>query len=361
MLTEIAKTLGLSQIPVDWGNDRVLGFVRYMWSHWQSQNQANGDNSIPAPKGPETPTDVAAAGRKAFLSLSESDEARLQFQEMQVLHIEDSPIIEPDTAILVRSESGQNLQIPTWVDELQKKDTPENFDDSWSSDSDSLDRSSFTDSTHDTRNLTSAVEKERRSRNLEWLEKHSQALHDIGKLLFINADLWQLHQHFFSPDYDPSDSSLPDSPVKEDSEHNKSENFSQEHPRESDSESATKYDICRSISFPKLKCAMETAAFEENRNQSKKRGSSEEEANAAEPCAKRARSLKPRIAFYPRIREKIESLGTKPSQTLLLLRQLKYMESKLLEGKKIYVDSDTENEEEGPTAADAEMILLDLL
>jgi hypothetical protein len=60
------------------------------------------------------------------------------------------------------------------------------------------------------------------------------------------------------------------------------------------------------------------------------------------------------------LQQKLESLGTKPSaQTLSLLRQLKYIESVMLQGKNIYTDEPVEPKE--PDASDVEMILLDLL
>ena len=61
-------------------------------------------------------------------------------------------------------------------------------------------------------------------------------------------------------------------------------------------------------------------------------------------------------------KEKLESLGTKPSgQTLSLLRQLKYIEGVMLQGKNIYVDIDEDENCEGPNSSDVQMILLDLL
>ena len=61
-----------------------------------------------------------------------------------------------------------------------------------------------------------------------------------------------------------------------------------------------------------------------------------------------------------KLQEKLESLGTKPStQTLSLLRQLKYIESVMLQGKNVYID-ELESRDR-PNALDVEMILLDLL
>jgi hypothetical protein len=118
----------------------------------------------------------------------------------------------------------------------------------------------------------------------------------------------------------------------------------------------------RAISFQKLQTAVEAALREDDASRPNKRVSGEE-INEAAPSAKRAKNLKPRIAYYPRIREKLESLGTKPStQTLSLLRQLKYIESIILQEKNIYVDNE-EEEKRGdfPNASDVEMVLLDLL
>lgn len=332
-----------------------------MWSHWHQQNPSAGDRSDA--RGPAPPTIVAAAGKKAFASLSESDEAQVQFQQQQVLQISELPIIDPDTTILVRSKSGQNLQIPTWGDGLEEVERENFSSESWSSETDSFDRSSYSESSKGSlNNLPSAAKKERRNKNLLWLRGHFQALHEVGNMVFNNADLWQLHQHFFSPAYDPSDSLTPDSGtlVKEE------ERLAEEHKSVSTPSSPSSAShgggMGREISFQKLQTAVEAALGEDDANRPKKRLSGDM-INEPAPCAKRARNLKPRIAYYPRIREKLESLGTKPStQTLSLLRQLKYIESMMLQVKTIYVEN--EEEEKGgdfPNASDVEMVLLDLL
>ena len=71
-------------------------------------------------------------------------------------------------------------------------------------------------------------------------------------------------------------------------------------------------------------------------------------------------STKKSYAFEASL-EKLESLGTKPStQTLCLLRQLKYVESVMLKGKSVYSRREVE-ENDSPNTADVEMVLLDLL
>jgi len=354
-LGPITKTLGLPQVPEDWGNERVLSFVRFMWLHSNVQVDAPSSSRGPAP-----PSAVAASGKKAFAALSASDSCKLQFQQVHAAaQVEDSPMIAPDTAILVRSESGQNLQIPAWGDGLEE-------DDSWSG-SESFDRSSVSESIHSMNRTNSAVtmNPERRNKNLQWLRSHFQSLTEVGNLVFNNADLWQLHQYFFSPAYTITEELEPGSV---------------DSPNESEVGERKKAITASPDSSPSTNhCGKKTAVngvgpSERNENaesssgsdvddsttRRNKRGSLEEALKDAEPCAKRAKNLKPRIAYFPRIRQKLESLGTKPSaQTLSLLRQLKYIESVMLQGKNVYTDETLEPAE--PDASDVEMVLLDLL
>jgi hypothetical protein len=267
--------------------------------------------------------------------------------------------------------SGQNLQIPSWDDALKSIHDNPLFDGDWSSETDSLDRTSYTDSSHGSLNNIQIVNPERRNKNLLWLRQHYQSLNEVGALVFNNADLWQLHQYFFSPVYNSSDDG--DASVKDDldtSDKEESEPLSP--PSDSASEttdappptpiiSSKRSNLGRAISFQTLGAAVAAAAVGINSSGPNKRRSIEETPTGQEPCAKRAKNLKPRIAYYPRIHEQLESLGTKPSaQTLSLLRQLKYVESIMLKGENcIYTEQEEANE--GPNSTDVEMILLDLL
>jgi hypothetical protein len=385
LLPAIVTTLGVPQLPEGWGNDRVLTFMRFMWAHWRSQepnSQANGDSRGPAP-----PSTVAASAKKAFVSLSETEEAKLLFQA-ELNEPEASPVLPADAAILVRSVSGQNLQIPSWDDALKSIHDNALFngddDGDWSSETgDSLDHTSYTDSTSGLLNNIQSVNPERRNKNLLWLRKHYQSLNEVGGLVFNNADLWQLHQYFFSPVYNSSedgDGSVKDDPDTSDKE----ESEPPSGPSDSASEttnappppsekinappptpvaSSKHSNLGRAISFQTLGDAVAAAAVGINSSGPNKRRSLEETPAGQEPCAKRAKNLIPRIAYYPRIREKLESLGAKPSaQTLSLLRQLKYIESVImLTGKTIYAEQEDEEADEGPSLTDVEMILLDLL
>lgn len=358
-LGPITKTLGLPQVPEDWGNDRVLSFVRFMWAY----SKVGGEHHNPS-RGPAPPSAVAASGKKAFAGLSSSDSCKLQFQhEHASAQSEDSPIVAPETAILVRSESGQNLQIPAWGDDLLGDE------DSWS-DSESFDRSSVSDSnlSINRSNSVSNVDPERRNKNLQWLRAHLHSLNEVGNLVFNNADLWQLHQYFFSPAYALNDEveSVGSYEVAVSGE-DVTKSHILDGTRDTSSLNASNLTVFQSGRFTSGSKAMHSEvtnsskdSFVELSSRPNKRGSLEEALQDAEPCAKRAKNLKPRIAYYPRIREKLESLGTKPSaQTLSLLRQLKYIESVMLQGKNVYTDDPVEHKQ--PDASDVEMILLDLL
>jgi hypothetical protein len=359
-------TLGIPQLPEDWGNDRVLSFVRYMWAHWTATKSVELGNAMPT-KGPAPPSMVAAAAKKAFGSLSHSDEAKILFQnEHHSQADDDNPIVAPDTTILVRSNSGRNLQMPCWDNQVEIA-TPEPDlaynQESWESDTDSFDRSSYTCSSESLHNVLAPppVDHERRNKNLGWLRSHLQSLNEVANLASNNADLWQLHQYFFSPAYTAEDDldNYPSEDHDDGSEKDGScgSNASPKTPAPSE---VGESEVGRAISFKTLGKAVAKAANEVIRP--KKRGSLEEELKYhQQPCAKRPKQLKPRIAYYPRVRERLESLGTKPSaQTLCLLRQLKYVESVMLRGKNVYAQRE-KDEDESPNTTDVEMVLLDLL
>jgi hypothetical protein len=376
-------TLGLPQLPEDWGNDRVLSFIRFMWAQWRAVNVNGSEIARELSRGPAPPSMVASSAKTAFGSLSQSDEAKLLFQSEHQSLTDECPMVEPDTAILVRSPSGQNLQVPSWDVHLRQPttETSEDHDghDSWSSESDSFDRSSYTGSSCASLMNVATVDHERRNKNLLWLRSHIQSLNELGNLEFNNADLWQLHQYFYSPAYsaeddpdiensesvdDPGDESTTTSSKKTPSSKSVA-SPSTPNPIESE---VGKAGIGRAISFQTLGKAVAKIVDDESKRPNK-RGSLAEH----QPTAKRPKHLKPRIAFYPRIQEKLESLGTKPSaQTLSLLRRLKYVESVMLRGKDIYSDHDPSSEDENKSeeddddddsfgASDAEMVLLDLL
>lgn len=368
--TAITMTLGLPQLPEEWGNDRVLSFVRFMWTHWKSTKTVEPTKQIDEAKdlsrGPAPPSMVAASAKRAFGSLSKSEESRIAFQNELQNQVDDNPIIAPDTTILVRSLSGKNLQVPS-SDEPIKEVPPTaeagQIHDSWSSEMESFDQSSYTGSSVSSRNIGAIDYERRRNRNLAWLRSHLQTLNDIGNLAYDDADLWQLHQYFFSPAYN-ADDNVDDNAESEMTETKNCLDATGELRADSEGAPPTtgspsepeKAHIGRAASFRTLGNA--NAEADTSVQRPNKRNSLGQELKFEQGNAKRAKNSRKRIAYYPRVIERLES---KPQvKKLCLLRQLKYIETVILEGKSVYSLRDQEGDD-FPNTADVEMVLLDLL
>ena len=269
-----------------------------MWGHWRASNpESDGENEL---RGPAPPATVAASAKRAFSALSGTEEAKIQF-EKEICVSEPSPILPTDAAILERSVSG-NLQVPDWNEMGQDSEIGT---EAWSSETDSL-GSSFSDSSHCSATVP-ADDPVRRNKNLQWLRAHFQSLNEVGNLAFNNADLWQLHQYFFSPVYSITDDS--DASTKDDAEADTDgpppapdeEATDAPPPTPVVTDAAKQSNLGRAISFQTLGAAVAAAAAEANLSGANKR-SIDGSPDDTEPRAKRAKNLKPRISYYPRIR-----------------------------------------------------------
>ena len=339
-------------------------------AHWKSTKTVELSKKVDKAKdlsrGPAPPSMVAASAKRAFGSLSKSEESRIAFQnELQNL-VDDNPIVVPDTTILVRSLSGKNLQIPS--DEVELEEVPptaeaEQIQDSWSSEMDSLEQSSYTGSSVSSRNYAVAEHELRRTRNLTWLRSYRQTLSDIANLAYDDADLWQLHQYFFSPPYDDADDAddaddfEPETAEPKNSQNEENAAMGPP-PVAAPSSEAVESNMGRTSSFRTLGHA--NAEIDSSFQRPNKRSSLGEELKFDQGNAKRAKNSRKRISYYPRIKE---SLETKPQvKKLCLLRQLKYVENTMLEGKNVYSSRDQqEGGDEFPSTSDVEMVLLDLM
>jgi hypothetical protein len=121
----------------------------------------------------------------------------------------------------------------------------------------------------------------------------------------------------------------------------------------------------RNISFQMLGEAVLSTGSSMNLDSmhSKRRSTHSDNDEESIHASKRARNNKPRIAHYPRIREKLEGLGAKPSQEqiLSLLRLLKFVESVIFAGSNPLITTEIIRDPEQPSPEDVEMIILDLL
>jgi len=374
----------MPNIPDQWSNDQVLGFFRLMWQQWLLKAGRGSGVSADAFRGPAPPAAVAAAAKIALSALGSSPESLFHTEPHEKSVADGAPVDPPNTALLERTDSG-TMKVPSFSNAFDVEDGGLLDMDSKTSDSASAIRSGAT-------TVRAPLDNpERRNRNLQWLRVHFRSLNEVGRLPFNNADLWQLHQYYFSPpfcpDTDAGEKPATDSDDTEDSAHKESTKALV--PPPTPALSTRSSCMGRAVSFQTLGDAFVASGMFPSSASNKRRSLVEGDG----PAAKKAKSLsKPRVAYYPRVmvsiwktrqkyescepcravpssdflcfpqlQAKIQSLGTKPmEQSLSLLRQLKYTENIIFSGKDPYTDL-TEQGAEEPSHADVEMILLDLL
>lgn len=389
----ITVTLGMPQVLENWTNDQALRFICIMWEHARSQvphtlssPQLQGKPKSapaaremqPAPEdlGPAPPATVVQVARKALAIIGDTSGGTLQTEPHEREISESSPFVPANATLLERSQSG-TVRVPpivTTSDTLNPSEVVELWTEPGSEKKSGQPHLGAISGT--------VADPVRRQRNLQWLRSHYRSLNEVAKLPFNNADLWQLHQYFFSPvGSEEERREATDSPLTASS--------SDEHPEEKftlqmmkkapprhsrtpqpspcPTDASKKSQLGRTVSFQMLGEAAVAAGVTNHKRQSwlmledeEKNDSSSDEHG---PASKRAKNFKPRIAYYPRIRQKLETLGTKPSQdqTLSLLRLLKFVENVMFEDRNVYLDSDTIRDPDLPSTADVEMIILDLL
>ena len=396
----IVATLGLPKALESWTNDQVLGFIRFMWKLWREEQ---GTDDHEKSGGPAAPASVVAAAKKAMHSVGEDGASSLITEPHQRDISDTSPLATMNATLLERTLSG-TIRVPPIVQGLKGSGSQPRLAEAWT------ESGMETVNSQRTRIVTCDSPKYdpvRKDQNLEWLRLHFRSLHEIGRLPFSNADLWQLHQYFFSPisatDENPSEDGSPVETDTDETGSNVPENEKHERMREPSrnddtgchstqpknvsqaqeisplpADASHRASLGRAISFqllddalvaniarsPCLSSSFRRRALEMmsgDEEDSDDFSTSSSESDEVEPVSKRAKNFKPRIAYYPRIREKLESVGLKPTQeTLSLLRHLKFVENVLFQGKNAYHDDEVRAPDQ-PTPADVEMIILDLL
>mmetsp|Transcript_30277 Transcript_30277/g.46218 ORF Transcript_30277/g.46218 Transcript_30277/m.46218 type:complete len:923 (-) Transcript_30277:375-3143(-) len=369
----IATTLGLPQNLENWTNDQCLSFVHQMWKQWREENGISDRNA--ATKGitdkliGPAPPPVVKRAADMMMQIRGTDSAKsLNTEDHQKDVSETSPLVHSNDTMLERSESG-TLRVPSIAQNDAKVDI-----EGWSPKkvSSSVQRNDV------------KVDLEQKNRNLLWLRSHFQSLHQVGQLPFNEADLWQLHQYFFSPVVCAPDSEESQTHQEVEHERDESQALASGEPlcrsdlREHRSETHLRGSFERAVSFQRLADATNTSLTgtslngEEASNHTRRRtletmeGAVDDDSIIPEefqPACKRAKNFIPRIAYYPRIRQVLESVVNKqsPIQILSLLRQLKFVENVMFKGRNVYADNEEVKETDQSTPADVEMIILDLL
>lgn len=293
----IAMTLGMPRLPEDWSNCQVLGFFRMMWDQWllKSRQGANGlDESF---RGPAPPAAVASAAKIAFASLGPRATGKLfRAEQHEKPIVERAPVEPAGSALLERSDSG-TMRVPLFTvsSEVQLCDFVDGEGKVAVADNDMPGPQMAT--------VRGPLENtERRNHNLRWLRLHFRALSDIGRLPFNNADLWQLHQFYFSPplsSMEHDDSILTDSsPTGTNTLHPSTTSVSQSFKSASRNGRST---LERTVSFQTLDSAVLAAGALKPSINNHKRRSNDTTEDEEGHASKRPKNLKPRIAYYPRI------------------------------------------------------------
>jgi hypothetical protein len=191
-------TLGMPWLPEIWTNDQVLGFFRFMWQKWLKKSSNNDTQRGPAP-----PAAVAAASKIAFSSLG-PDAVNMLRTEDHNRHIREGAPVEPaSSSFLERADSG-TISVP--VSSISVEMEIAESDNNERKPTVTANTVSVSTQHYSSRSLLE--DPERRSLNVRWLRHHFRYLSDVGRLPFHNADLWQLHQYYFSPPFQKSDTSV---------------------------------------------------------------------------------------------------------------------------------------------------------
>lgn len=291
----VARTLGIPNLPERWSNDQVLGFFRLMWQQWLLKAGRGAAISEDACRGPAPPSAVAAAAKIALSALGNSPESMFHTEPHEKPVAEGAPVDPSNTALLERTDSG-TMRVPSFAD-------ANDFEADELLEIDSKVTEFASGATNATTVRGPLENPERRNRNLQWLRVHFRSLNEVGRLPFNNADLWQLHQYYFSPPFCPESDT--DKPSSTDADESADETSGQNEPTENTAVPpptpavGTKDpSMGRAVSFQALGDAFAASGMFPPATSNKRRSLEEGDG----PAAKRAKSLsKPRIAYYPRV------------------------------------------------------------
>ena len=377
-----------------WSNEQVLKFIRVMWDRYRHEKEAalapsrdssqsmstvgaseggsvNAASGKPADKvepksGPSDPATVVAAAKSAFEVLGDAGGALLLTEEPQRSISDSSPMVSSDAVMLEKTSSG-TIRAPSF-------DESDDVLSSWNNIQKANSVPLEVCNTHiSTGSLCTTNGKEcpetpvdpaAKKRNMEWLRLHFRSLNEMIGLPYVYADLLQLYRYFYSPVDADDEGSVQDGmpPPHPGLGFNPGIMSSSPPPRLSGLQRKISYrglhDVMmgQSNNLPSPNFSIEKSC--------KRRPVSDQ---SMQPATKRARNGKPRIDYFPRIKAKIEKFlsSSKQTKALVLLRQLKFVETTMFRGGNPYCDQQQStttgsSNSNGPIAADAEVILIDM-
>jgi len=391
-LGAISVTLGLPGAMETWSNEQVLKFIRVMWDRYQHEKEAallasskDSTQSMstmggmseasataaseksaekPEPKiGPSDPATVVAAAKSAFEALGDAGGALLLTEEPQRAISESSPMVSSDAVMLEKTPSG-TIRVPSLDETDDESSSRQSYHKPVPLEVSTLHTSTDTLCTANGKDCPETpVDPAAKKRNMDWLRQHFRSLNEMSQLPYVYADLIQLYRYFYSPaDADDDGSSVHDG-MPPPQLGIGSNNISSSPPqRTSGLQRKISYRGLHDVMMGQSSTLLSASPNFSAENSSKRRSVSDQ---LAQPATKRARSGKPRIDYFPRLKVKIELYlsSSKQTKALILLRQLKFVETTMFHGANPYCDqsSTTGSMSSEPIATDAEVILIDML
>jgi hypothetical protein len=250
----IAMTLGMPRLPMEWSNDQVLGFFRHMWQQWLLKSRNGNQATESIVRGPAPPAAVAAAAKIAFSAMGSTPERLFQAENHEKPLSERAPVEPAGAALLERSDSG-TVSVPLFT--VSSEVRIEDFVDGESK------VAAMTNSSPAMQIATvrSPLENpERRNKNLQWLRLHFRSLSD------------ERNASDTTTDPPPTPAMAP----------------------------GTRSSYNRAVSFQTLDDAFAASGVTTPHGHKRSSCIGVEEADDG-PAAKKAKNLKPRIEYYPRI------------------------------------------------------------
>ena len=383
-------SLGFPYPISHWTNDQVLNFVHSMWDQYgedamtTSQEEKvvdplhflpsrNGETSSPqqAPLDPLVVVDVA---KKAFNSLVENG---VDVFTRRPGHPNEPSIASPIShSIIVVEDTDGVMNQPLFpgerVDSFVAPPQPSNSN-------------------------NAQPDPARKKRIVEWLCKNIQHLKKIAQMPFSSAELWRLHQHYFTPVVNESGGSVAPSPnpsadpigfgissvpevsraTAPDTSINGISNDSGDALLVPVSDPSMKKSPDGMSSLPMLKRKVSYRVLGDaalappmarppisppSISVSMSIGGGQ--TSTLPRKSKRARRNRNRISFLPRVKDKLDSyLDVCHEKALVVMRQLYFVEQAILRGEVNPIDPSTTTRSHlsGDFALDAEIIVVDMI
>jgi hypothetical protein len=275
-------TLGMPWLPEGWTNNQTLGFFRYMWHNWLQRTTASNH---PQP-GPAPPAAVAAASKIAFSSLGPDALTMFRREDHDKPINEGAPVEPTGSAFLELTESG-TLAIPSEIFSFET----DNSEVAEMKAVSKLDVNRISTPAQEVTAKNLLNDPERRNLNVRWLRHHFRSLRDVGQLPFHNADMWKLHQYFFSPPYHQSNSSMVETVDQSETErikplhHNDEQIFLPEH-----------------VNLLKSFAHSVPGTYDDSSHHGTKRATAySSDHKGTGPASKKAKKIMSRIEYFPRI------------------------------------------------------------